>query len=143
MSVALAPPTPALINALNDDAPLIALATGLVWEDPAPQDAIGAERIKVVVKLQTGRPERTGDGGRHMPCFYSVQAVGPASLIGNIRLAAKRIDTIFEHALLVLTGYKVMGSLLDEAIERTEPEPGTGVRWEWRGGIYQLTVAAV
>jgi hypothetical protein len=139
--IGLAEPTPALINFLNADVALGALIDA-VWEDPAPQDPVGAETIKVVVNLQTAPSEHTGGGGSHLECWYAVQVVGPSSQIGAIRQAAQRLDALLHNGPLVLVGYRVMGAFRESLLRRTEPETGTGVRWEWLGGLYRIFVAA-
>ncbi len=135
-------PTRELVTYLGSDASLAALAPRGVWQEPAPQDPVGQERVAVTVLYEAGTSEHTGGGSRTLECHYLVQATGPAALIDDILTAAKRIDKMLHFGIAVLPGYVVMAAFLEDPIERTEAEPVTGIRWESRGGRYRLDVVA-
>jgi hypothetical protein len=140
-------PTKALIDWLNADPTLLASATGGVWEDPGPADE--EERPFVTVRLISGLAEHCGGGSRQLSCLYAVQAVGKAQDITAVRAARDRLEALIgAGAARVLrrhdlAGFEVFGSWPDEAIEFTDPEPVTGIRFEHRGANYRLLVAPV
>jgi hypothetical protein len=135
-------PTPALVDAIKAYAPIAAIASDRVWEDPAPQDPLGQETVKVIVSLQT-MPSEFAGGASHDEGWYAVQAVGPAAQVSQIRQLARWIDALLNNGPLTLAGFKVMGATRDSRLRRTEPEVGTGgVRWLWQGGLYRIFVVA-
>jgi hypothetical protein len=136
-----ADPTPALIDAIKAYAPIAAIVSTRVWEDPAPQDPVGQETTKVIVSMQT-MPSEFAGGASHDEGWFAVQAVGPAALVAQIRLLAQHIDTLLNNGPLSLAGFNVMGSTRDSRLRRTEPEVATGVRWLWQGGLYRIFVVA-
>jgi hypothetical protein len=140
--VSLLAPTKELVDFLNLDAQLRVAAPREFWKDAAPQSPLGSEEVAGVVSLQVPVSQHTGGGARHLECWYAVQVVGPAALIARIRTGARRIDDLLHNVPITLNGYKVFGAFMNEPIDRSEPEPVTGIRWEWMGGLYRLFVVA-
>lgn len=135
--------TPELQGYLAADVTLAGLALGGVWEDPAPQDR---EQTFVVIGYETAVDQVVcGGGDRITEFYYAVKAVGPASLIESVRLAALRVDALLHFGPIVqagLPGYSVKKSTRTEPISYPDPEPVTGIRWEHRGGHYRIDVEA-
>jgi hypothetical protein len=143
-------PTGAVVAYLAADVMLAALATGGVWEEPAPQEAtpvvVGqAPPVFVTVRLQADTMGRCGGGGRWHGALYAVQAVGVAERIEAVEAAAVRLDALLMRSRdegRVLIGWHVMGLGLEQPIEYPDVETETGLRWLHRGGLYRLLAEA-
>jgi hypothetical protein len=134
--------TPELQEYLAADATLASLASGGVWEDPAPAN----QNAPIVVLLyETAEDETCGGGSRVTRFYYVVKVVGPAVMIETIRQAALRLDALLHFGPIAqdhLPGYNVMAAKRNEPIAYPDPEPTTGVRYMHRGGRYQFDVEA-
>ena len=75
--------------------------------------------------------------------LYLVKAVELTTSGANIIAAADRINVLLHQANFSVTGYTLMSSVRTERVRFTEvDEENKDVRWQHRGGRYEVTVCA-
>lgn len=138
----------AFLNALlGGDSTLLALATGGVWRDVAPD---GTVPDWVVYGHQSGQDVLSANAVRILaPNLYRVLAVGPYSHDLNVQAMADRIDAILMPGGQPLRftsagGTSVLACYRESvlALNETVPGSGYGAAWLNLGGLYRLQFAA-
>ena len=125
----------ALVTALAADAALHTLMPDGVHFDQAPA---GATRF-VIVSLIDATDEGMFGGRAFEEAVYLVKAVALSTTAGNVRAAAARIDALLEDGALTIPGFVLMRLQRDGRVRTTEvDEQNPDIRWEHRGGRYQL-----
>ena len=128
----------AVITMLSGDATLTAVATGGVFFGEAPQNS---DRF-VTVSLVTSHDEPKFGGRAYEEVFYDIQYVERSTSGTNAKAAAKRIDELIELQTLSATGFAPMLMRRDERIRYAEVDDvDKSIRWQHRGGRYQVMVA--
>lgn len=135
----------ALVAKLGADATLLALMPNGVYFDEGPPNAT---RL-VIVSLVDEHDEPQFGGRAFEDALYLVKAVAlskpSAPLPSNVmKDAAARIDALLENGTLTVPGYGLMTMQRDSRIRSTEvDEIDSSIRWQHRGGRYQVMVAPV
>lgn len=118
---------------------LMTLMTDGVWWDEAPPD----KTKFVVVSLSANEDHHDMRVGRAIEMgTYMVKAVSRDTAGTAVKAAAARIDTLLEGTTLTVTGYTFMTMKRAERIRYTEVDENTDLRWQHRGGLYELWVSA-
>jgi hypothetical protein len=139
----------ALIDWLQADVPLAALCQpGLhVFWDTAPA---GSTKF-VLVSLVDEHDEPVFEGRAFEDTLYLVKAVArePASA-ATIKAAAARIDVLLNPqrpmrpATITIAGYRLLLTRRESRVRMTEVDDvDTSIRWQHRGGRYQVVAAPV
>jgi hypothetical protein len=130
----------ALIQLLESDATLVALCPDGVFYDVAPQ---GARNFLIVSVLDHHDVPMFGGTARE-EFLYLVKAVMFDTVGVNAQGAAEEIDRLLLSAPLLPDGYAV------QLVERVEylrlvevDEQNPDVRWQHRGGHYEVTVQTI
>jgi len=127
----------ALLDKLLGDAPLMALMPDGVWWDVAKQ---GAQRF-VVVSLVKERDDQMFRGRAFEDSSLRVKAVALSSTGADVKAAAARIDALLEGATLTIPGYNHLVLRRTARVRHTAvDEVDRSIRWQHRGGLYQLVV---
>lgn len=131
----------ALVALLQTDSALAALMpTGVfVFMDEAPT---GSKQF-VIVSLVAEHDEPVFEGRAFEDAVYLVKAVELSTVaVKNIKTAAARIDALLERGTLTIAGYGLMVMRRVERVRATEVDQvDSTLRWQHRGGRYQLMVA--
>ena len=129
----------ALVAKLLGDAALMALMPDGVFIDEAGQDS----RRFVIVSLVVAFDEPMFGGRAYEEATYLVKAVALSTSGGDVRAAAARIDALLDGGTLAAAGYTLMHMRRSERIRSTEvDEVDRSVRWQHRGGRYEVFVSA-
>lgn len=128
----------ALLLKLSGDGPLLALMTDGVWWDEAPPD----KTKFVIVSLSHSADEQMMPGVRAIEeMTYLVKAVARTTGGTEVKAASARIDALLEGGTIAPTGYGLMSMHRVERIRFTEVDENTDLRWQHRGGLYEVTVS--
>lgn len=130
----------ALIALLGSDSALLALCPNGVYWDEAPP---GSTRF-VIVSLVDEHDDPMFSGRAFEDGLYLVKAVMLSTASGDIRAAAARIDVLLEQQSLTVSGYNTSTMRRESRLRFTEvDEVDTSIRWQHRGGRYEVVVSAV
>jgi hypothetical protein len=129
----------ALSAKLLGDATLMALMPDGVYFDVASKNATRF----VLLSLLT-HEDNYQFGGEAWEVFtYLVKAVALNTSGGDVKTAAQRIHTLLQDGTLSATGYGLMRMQRTERLRITEvDEANNDIRWQHRGGHYEVWVAA-
>jgi hypothetical protein len=130
----------ALVAKLGADTALLALMPNGVYVDEAPP---GMTRFVIVSLVEA---HDVAEFGRRAieDAVYLVKAVALSTANANIRAAAARIDALLEDGVLTVAGYTHMAMHRVERVRATEViDVDSSLRWQHRGGRYQVVVATV
>lgn len=128
----------ALVAVLLNDTTLHGLMPDGVFFDQAAQSA---QRFVLVSLLSHG--DEAVFGGRAIEdALYLVKAVALSTTGGDVKTAAKRIDTLLEDVPLTVAGYAWMATFREERVRITEvDEIDPSIRWQHRGGHYRVQMS--
>ena len=130
----------AIVAKLAGDATLMALTPHGVYFDLAPE---GSSAFVLVAQL-THHEEPLLQGKTAWEEFtYLVKAVAPGSSADVAKAAAARIHEVLEDALLMPDGYVDMRCARVERIRAQEIDDINELRWNHRGGHYEVWVTPV
>lgn len=128
----------AVVGRLIADAQLAALMPDGVYWDVARQ---GSTRFVIVSQVLHQDVPMQGSTA-YEQFTYLVKAVELATSGANIQAAAARINALLHDATFSVTGYGLMLSQRVERVRYVDPDPeDPDVRWQHRGGRYELTVS--
>jgi hypothetical protein len=129
----------ALLQHLGSDPELLNLMPNGVYYGLAPADCTAFVLVSIITADDT-----PAFGGRAFETVtYLVKAVErtDGSQL-NARAAARRIDALLEHQRLTIDGYGCLEVRRVHRIRYPETdERDTSIRWEHRGGEYELMAA--
>lgn len=129
----------ALLAKLKGDAALMALATDGVVFDEADK---GQTKF-VLVSLIDEHDEPMFQGRAFEDALYLVKYVEQGTSGVNAKAAAARIDALLDGQSLTVAGYTLMTMRRESRIRVTEvDEIDNDLRWQHRGGRYQVVVSA-
>lgn len=131
----------ALVAKLQGDATLAALMqTGVfVFMDEAPA---GSKQFVIVSLVDEHDTAVFGGRGFEDAVYLVVARELSTVAVKNIRAAAARIDALLEQGTLTIAGYGLMVMRRVERVRMTEvDEVDSSLRWQHRGGRYQVMVA--
>lgn len=123
----------ALYSRLNGDATLMALTTGGVHHQVAPQDAA---MPVVVFHKQSGRPVWQFAGAHIQSDLWTVKAVNVGSSANTAEDIAARIDVVLTDAPLAVTGRVLLAVYRESDIDF--PEQDGADTYRHVGGVYRL-----
>jgi hypothetical protein len=117
---------------------LMTLATdGVYWEAAPP-----SKTKFVVVSLVDHHDEPMFGGRAFEDATYLVKFVELATTGGSVKAGAARIDTLLEGGTLSISGYSLMLMRRESRVRMTEVDDiDPQIRWQHRGGIYQVVVS--
>lgn len=128
----------ALILKLLGDSVLMALTPDGVFFDEAAQ---GKTRF-VIVSLVNEDDAQMFQNRAYEDALYLVKAVALSTSGANIKAAAARIDALLEGGTLTVAGYTLMTMHRESRVRYTEVDDiDRSIRWEHRGGRYQVMVS--
>lgn len=128
----------ALKAKLAGDAALMALTPDGVYFDLAPE---GSKQFVLLAHL--AHVDEPVFGGTAWEQFtYLVKAVTPGPSADTAKAAAARIHEVLEGALLMPEGYVDMYCGRVERVREQERDDINEVRWNHRGGHYEVWVTA-
>lgn len=139
----------ALIAKLKANAALVSLmaftapdgsVSDIVYFDVAPP---GIDRF-VLVSLVIGEDEDVFgevDAGIQTN-LYLVKSVDKATSGSTVKTGAKLIHEALQKQPLSITGYSHMHTLRRERVRYTEVDEDSGVRWQHRGGRYEVMASS-
>lgn len=128
----------AVVGRLLADATLMALMPDGVYWDVAKQGATRFVIVSQVFHLDAPMQATTA----YEQVTYLVKAVELATSGANIQAAAARINVLLHDTTFTVTGYSLMNSQRIERVRYVDPDPeDPDVRWQHRGGRYELTVS--
>ena len=128
----------AVVGRLLADATLMGLMPDGVYWDVARQGATRFVIVSQVFHLDVPMQAQTA----YEQITYLVKAVELATSGANIQAAAARINALLHDATFTITGYGLMNSQRVERVRYVDPDPeDPDVRWQHRGGRYELTVS--
>lgn len=128
----------ALVAKLLGDATLMAMVPDKVYFDVAPPNA-----TKFVIVSQEGHEDTYAmpEADAFERFSYLVKAVIQGTGSAEVSSAAARIHTLLHHGTLSPTGYAVMTIERTQRIRYLEVDDAANVRWQHRGGIYDVWVS--
>lgn len=130
----------AIVAKLASDAALMALTPDGVYFDLAPE---GSKTFVLVAHL-AHVDEPLLDGATAWEQFtYLVKAVTPGPSAETAKAAAARIHELLEDAQLMPEGYVDMRCARVERVREQERDDINEVRWNHRGGHYEVWVSPV
>lgn len=135
----------AVVAKLLGDTALMAKCTDGIYFDTAPQ---GKTRF-VLVSLQDSHTERMENGIAYEVPVYLVKAVIQDTSGLDANTAAARIDALLENngqggSLGTVVGYGIMTTgRIDDGwrVRYTEVDEDKDLRWQHRGGLYEIWAA--
>ncbi len=129
----------AVMAKLSGDATLMGVTTDGVWRDEAPQGA-----TKFVIVSQQAHEDNYQENGEAYELFtYLVKAVTQSTSGSDVSTAAARIHTLLQDGALSPTGFRLLNMHRTERIVYTEvDESNLDLRWQHRGGLYEVMVEA-
>lgn len=131
----------AIVAALKTDTSsggLMTLMTDGVWIDMAPKDSTKF----VIVSLSTHEDQYEFAGAAYEKSVYLVKAVDLNISGTRAKAAAARIHALLQDVPLSISGYVHMLTQREERIRYTEvDEENADIRWQHRGGRYQVFVS--
>jgi hypothetical protein len=132
----------ALVDALNADAELMALAPDGVYFGAAPP---GRDRFVIVSIVEhLTRAQMAAPTARRAleEVQYIVKAVLLNGADADARQAGARIDALLEDQTLAIDGYTCVSIARTNRIRETEPDAvEPSILWKHRGGYYRITAA--
>lgn len=140
----------ALMDKLKADTTLASLMPDGVFMDEAGKSIVsGGNSTRFVIVSLVDEHDQPMFGGRAFEdALYLVKAVELSSAVKNIKAAAARIDELLDPqpplppATLEVPGYGLMTMRRQARVRATEvDEVDTSIRWQHRGGRYQVMVA--
>jgi hypothetical protein len=132
----------ALVDKLLADATLTALMPGGVHVDEA---TAGLMQF-VIVSLADEQDTPIFEGRGAEDALYLVEARESSQVVGtkNIKGAAARIDALLELGTLTIAGYSLLVIRRVGRVRLTEVDAvDTSIRWQRRGGRYQVMTAPI
>ncbi len=134
----------ALVAKLGADAALLALMTGGVYLDEAPE---GLKRFVIVSLVdeadlaEFGR--RAVEDATYLVVARALSIVNGVALPATVmKAAAARIDALLEDGTLTVSGYTHSAMYRTARVRQTEvDEVDRSIRWFHRGGRYRVMVA--
>lgn len=69
---------------------------------------------------------------------YLVKAVTLSTTGADVKTAADRIQTLLHNGTLTVAGYTCMSMRRTERIRYTEVDESNDLRWQHRGGLYEI-----
>jgi hypothetical protein len=127
----------ALVAKLAGDAPLMALTPDGVYFDLAPE---GSKHFVLVGHVAHVDEPMLGGQTAWEVFTYVVKAVTPGPSAETAKAAAARIHEVLENALLMPDGYVDMHCARVERVREQERDDLNEVRWNHRGGHYEIWV---
>lgn len=128
----------ALSAKLQNDATLMAIATGGIWFDEAKQNA---DRF-LIISLLTEFDEPMFNARAFEDATYLVKYVEKGTSGLNTKAAAARIDALLEQGTMTVVGYGLMAMRRVERVRYVEVDDvDRSIRWQHRGGRYQVMVS--
>jgi len=128
----------ALVAKLAGDAALMALTPDGVYFDLAPE---GSKQFVLVGHV--AHVDEPAFGGTAWEVFtYVVKAVTPGPSAETAKAAAARIHEVLDGARLEPVGYVDMHCARVERVREQERDDLNEVRWNHRGGHYEIWVTA-
>lgn len=128
----------ALTAKLLNDATLMALVPDGVFFDVAPQ---GATRF-LILSAETHDDEgMQTDTTAYETFIYVIKAVTSNTSGLDVKTAAARLKTLLHYGTLTITGYSLMRMKMIERIRYTELDEDKDLRWQHRGGRFELMVS--
>uniref|UniRef100_A0A6M3JPL6 Uncharacterized protein n=1 Tax=viral metagenome TaxID=1070528 RepID=A0A6M3JPL6_9ZZZZ len=128
----------AVVAKLAGDSTLLALMTDGVFVDIA-----GKDDTRFVIVSQASHFDDYVFDGRVVETFsYLVKAVDRSTSGATVKTAAARIDTLLQDVALTISGYGHLLTRRSERVRYTEVDSvDQDIRWQHRGGLYQVVVA--
>jgi hypothetical protein len=130
----------AIVAKLAGDATLMALTPNGVYFDLAPE---GSSAFVLVAQLAHHEEPLLQGKTAWEEFTYLVKAVAPGSSADVAKAAAARIHEVLEDALLMPDGYVDMRCARVERIRAQEIDDINELRWNHRGGHYEVWVTPV
>lgn len=128
----------ALTAKLIGDATLMAIATDGAYFDEAPQ---GKTKF-LILSLVEEHDEPMFNARAFEDATYLVKAVVQGTSGADVKTAAARIDALLDGQPLTVPGYKLMTMQRTGRVRFTEvDEVDRSIRWQHRGGHYQVVVS--
>lgn len=128
----------ALVAKLLGDTALMAITSDGVYFDEAPD---GKTRF-VIVQQHAHEESVMQPGATAFETFvYLVKAVTTGGSGADVSAAALRIQALLHFGTLTPTGYSLMSMERTERIRYAEVDDKSTVRWQHRGGLYQVMVS--
>lgn len=130
----------AIMARLANDPTLIGLLPDGVFYDVA---APGAQAFAIVARLEGGAElmfERRSAWETYVYLIKSVILIPSGASGAPSKAAAKRIHELMRNAMINAVGYVDMHCQRIEPVRFTEVDPVSDVRWQHRGGQYDIWV---
>jgi hypothetical protein len=129
----------AMIALLGADATLLGYCPNGVYYDEAPPESTQF----VIVSMIEAVDEPQFQGTAFEDGTYLVKAVMLSTANGDIKSAAARINALLDQQPLTATGYSVSIMRRVKPLRETEvDEEDETIRWQHRGGWYQVVASA-
>ena len=125
----------AICNYLASDAALMAAMPDGVWFDVA---APGTQQFVIVALLDSGAEPLFQQGTAWEIYTYLIKAVSLGTSGQAVKTAAARIHELMQRAVINAPGYTDMKCTRIERIRYTEVDESSDIRWQHRGGHYEL-----
>lgn len=125
----------AICELLAADAQLAASMPDGVWMDVA---APGSQQFVIVALLDHGQESQLEQGTAWEIFTYLIKGVSLGSSGQAVKTAAARIHELMQHATINASGYADMRCARIERIRYTEVDEASDIRWQHRGGHYEL-----
>jgi hypothetical protein len=133
----------ALVLKLMNDATLMNIVPHGVFFDIAPQGDPANPVTKFVIVTQQAHEDTAGlnQTDAYEQFTYLVKAVTSNTSGADVKAAADRIHTLLHHGTLTITGYTLMAMFRSARIRYTELDDESDLRWQHRGGLYEVHVS--
>ena len=133
----------AVIQRLSSDATLTSLMPDGVYWDIAPHGKNRFVKVSLVIHEDEAMlADEDGDKDAFERVTYRVLAIELATSGSNSIAAAARINGLLHNQTFPVTGYGLMSSHRIERHRATEAdEENADVRWQHRGGDYEIFVS--
>lgn len=134
----------ALVALLLNDAALMALAPDGVFMDEAGPSIVdgGSAKRFVLVSLVDAHDEPMFGGTAFDDAVYLVKYVALSTTAGNPKAAAARIQALLHLQDLTIAGYGLLVMRRVGRVRMTEVDAvDSAIRWQHRGGRYQIVAA--
>lgn len=125
----------AICALLAADPALAAAMPDGVWMDVA---APGSQQFVIVALLDHGQESLLEQGTAWEIYTYLIKAVSLGTSGQAVKTAAARIHELIQNASINAVGYADMRASRIERIRYTEVDEASDIRWQHRGGHYEL-----
>jgi hypothetical protein len=130
----------AVMAKLSGDPTLMGILTGGVYWDLA---SLGLTKFCIVSQLAHEDRYVLTASGLWERFTYLVKGVTQGTSGTEVKKASAQIHALLQGAVLVIPGYSTIDIARVERVRYTEVDETSDVRWQHRGGHYEVLVAPV